>query len=206
MGGKAGAGCLLAVVAATVCAAPSGGAAGAASAPEHTTGVAVVGGSTQGPRRGLLVEAQAATSSLRRVGVRFERGVAIHVKRRAVPYTFARYFLGSGRDSKELGGRLLVPAGKGSGRIRLRFRPIHNGFTQPAPVTAVLRTGGTPSLVISGLPRTALWMELFTKGAGSRGTRATVCENDEVRYSGSMRIRLRSGVRVTRDVSGGFTC
>jgi hypothetical protein len=166
----------------------------------------LVGVSSQAPRQGLLVRAETSTSSLRRITIRFDRGVAIRLKRRDTAYDFAHYYFGESRDSVQFGGRLQVPAGKATGRFALRFRSIDSDVTRPAKVTAVLRTGSTPSLVISGIPSSAKAFSLRSVGAGRRGTKATSCERHFVRYSGTMRITLRSGARKRGDATGGFTC
>jgi hypothetical protein len=167
--------------------------------PETAMYFASVGGSSGHPRRGLVVRACTPESSLARITVRFSRGAEIRLRRRDSAYDFARYFIGP-----ELGGTLRVPAGKASGRFRLRFEA--NRQTEPAPVRAMLRTGRKPSLVISGLPAEAKEFTLSTVGAGDRGTRATRCRRGMVSYSGTMRIRLSSGARDHGDASGGFSC
>jgi hypothetical protein len=153
------------------------------------------------PRRGLSVQACTPESSLARITVRFTKGAAIRLERRRRAYAFARYWIGPNRD---LGGTLLVPADRRAGRFELRFRA--NGQTQPAPVTAMLRTGRRPSLVITDLPADTAEFQLSTVGAGTRGTRATSCEREMVTYTGTMRVVLDSGARARGDASGGFAC
>jgi hypothetical protein len=128
-------------------------------------------------------------------------GAEIRLKRRGRAYDFARYFVGPNRDR---GGTLRVRAGRASGRFRLRYAA--NGETEPAPVRAMLRTGRRPSLVISGFPPDATELTLSTVGAGTRGTRATWCRREMVRYRGTMRILLASGARDRGDASAGFSC
>jgi hypothetical protein len=124
----------------------------------------------------------------------------------AATAAYAKYYLGQERDTVEFGGRLLVPIGKASGRFRLRFRPLRNGYTRPAPVTAILRTGRRPSLVISELPADTTVFRLSTRGAGTRATRATFCRREFVSHTGRMRIVLTSGARARGDASGGYVC
>jgi hypothetical protein len=169
--------------------------------PETPMYSAFVGGGMRNPRRGMSLFACTPESSLARITVRFSKGAAIRLKRRDEAYDFARYWIGPNRES---GGTLQVPAGKALGRFRLRFRA--NEQTEPARVRAVLRTGRKPSLVISGLPADATELRLSTVGAGFRGTRATWCRREMVRYRGTMRIVLRSGDRARGDASGGFAC
>jgi hypothetical protein len=47
---------------------------------------------------------------------------------------------------------------------------------------------------------------LSTLGVGTRATRATFCRDGSVRYSGGMRIGLRSRTVARRNASGGYTC
>jgi hypothetical protein len=197
---------VVAVGATSACAATAGATGERSSAAGRTSGSALVGTSPDEPRRGLRVRAESSKSSLRRISIRFDRGVAIRLKRRDTAYDFAHYHLGESRDTVQFGGRLQVPPGKASGRFALRFRSIENDVTQPAKVRAVLRTGSRPSLVISGLPESASAFSLDGVGAGRRGTRATVCERSFVRYAGTMWITLRSGARTRGDATGGFTC
>jgi hypothetical protein len=190
-----------AVVAAVACA------TAAVASSERPRGVASLG--SEGGRDlriGLTLEAEAPESSLRRISVRFVKGAEVSLKRREKAYDYAVYWLGHTRDTKEFGGRLQVPAGKAGGRFKLRFRNPRGDFTQPAPVTAMLRTGRRPSLVITGLPPDTQVFELNTVGAGDRGTRATFCEDERVRYRGRMRFVLESGDRVRGDASGSFVC
>jgi hypothetical protein len=191
-----------------VIAAVVGVSAGAAASPQELRlrGAVEVGGRGPDAKRGLTVEAETDRSSLRRVSVSFRKGVAVRLQGREKPYAYAKYYLGQVRDTVEFGGRLLVPAGKVSGRVELLFEPLHNGVTRPAPVKASLRTGRRPSLVITGLPADATEFRLSTLGAGTRATRATFCRDDTVRYSGAMRIGLRSGTVARRDASGSYTC
>ena len=169
--------------------------------PETPMYSARVGGGPQHPKRGLGVLACTPESSLARISVRFTKGAEIRLERRRRPYAFARYWLGPNRD---FGGTLQVPANTRAGRFKLRFKA--NGQTQPAPVTARLRTGRKPSLVITGLPADTTEFQLSTVGAGTRGTRATRCRRETVSYTGTMRIVLESGARVREDASGGFAC
>ena len=169
--------------------------------PESAMYSASLGGDHRHPRRGLSVQACTPESSLARITIRFSKGAEIRLKRRGKAYDFARYWIG---PNKDLGGTLQVPANKRAGRFTLRFQA--NGQTQPAPVTARLRTGRKPSLVITGLPAETAEFQLTTVGAGTRGTRTTSCEREMVRYSGTMRILLGSGARARRDASGRFAC
>jgi hypothetical protein len=191
-----------------VTAAAVGVAAGAAASPQKLRLRGAVGVGSRGPdgKRGLTLEAETDRSSLRRISVSFSKGVEVRLPRRDKPYAYAKYYLGQVRDTVKFGGRLLVPAGKASGRVKLRFEPLHEGVTQPAPVKATLRTGHKPSLVITGLPADATVFRLSTVGVGTRATRATFCRDGSVRYSGGMRIVLRSGTLARRDASGGYTC
>jgi hypothetical protein len=152
------------------------------------------------------MEAETGRSSLARITVRLRKGAEVRLPRRDKPYAYAKYYLGQTRDTVEFGGLLLVPAGKASGRFRLRFQPLHNGFTQPAPVRATLRTGRRPSLVIAGLPADTAVFRLSTLHAGTRGTQATFCRDDFVSYSGTMRILLRSGAQAPGQATGGYAC
>jgi hypothetical protein len=178
--------------------------ASAAMAAQRPRALADLG--TEGDRKGLVVEAEAPESSLKRISVRFTRGAEVRLKRREEAYNYAEYWLGHTRDTKEFGGRLQIPAGKASGRFKLRFRNPRGDFTEPAPVTAMLRTGRRPSLVITGIPADTQVFQLTTVGAGDRATRATTCEDDRVRYRGRMRLVLVSGDRVRGDASGSFDC
>ena len=191
---------------AAVVGATAGAAGGHASAAERPTGVTVLASEGPDARRGLTMDAETPRSSLARISVRFLEGVEVRLRRREEPYTYANYYLGQARDTVQFGGRLLVPAGKASGRIRLHFRPLRNGPTRPAPVTAILRTGRRPSLVISGLPADTTVFRLSTRGAGTQSTRATLCRRKSVSYTGRMRIMLRSGARARGDASGGYSC
>jgi hypothetical protein len=181
----------------------------AAAAPETTErprGDASLGSYGRDGRHGLTVDAETRESSLKRISVRFVRGAEIRLERRSRAYDFAAFWLGETTDSRALGGRLQVPAGKASGRFELRFRRLRNGFTQPAPVTARLRTGRKPSLVITGLPAGTTGFHLITRGAGTRGTKATFCKDEFVRYRGTMRIVLASGARGPGDATGRYSC
>jgi hypothetical protein len=162
---------------------------------------AFLGGDDRHPRRGLFVQACTPASSLTRITVRFRKGAEIRLKRHGKAYDFARYWIGSNKD---LGGTLQVPARKSASRFRLRFEA--NGQTQPAPVTARLRTGRRPSLVITGLPAETAEFALRTVGSGTKGTRSTRCERETVRYTGTVRVVLASGARARGDASGAFTC
>jgi hypothetical protein len=153
------------------------------------------------PRRGMSLLACTPESNLERISVRFTRGAEIRLQRRRRAYAFARYWIG---PNLELGGTLRVPANRRGGRFELRFRA--NGQTQPAPVTAILRTGRKPSLVITDLPADTAEFQLNTVGAGTRATRATLCRRQTVSYTGTMRVVLGSGDRAKGDASGGFTC
>lgn len=191
---------------AAVVGATAGAAGGRTTAAERPKGVAVLASKGPDSRRGLTVDAETPRSSLARISVRFLEGVEVRLRQREEPYTYANYYLGQSRDTVQFGGRLLVPAGKASGRIRLRFRPLRSGQTRPAPVTAILRTGRSPSLVISGLPADATVFRLSTRGAGTQSTRATLCRRHSVIWTGKMRITLRSGARARGDASGGYSC
>jgi hypothetical protein len=169
--------------------------------PDSAMYYASLGGEERHPRRGLSVLACTPESSLDRITVRFSKGAEIRLKRRGKAYDFARYWIG---PNKDLGGTLQVPANTRAGRFRLRFQT--NGRTQPAPVTARLRTGRKPSLVITGLPADTAEFQLTTVGAGTKGTRTTWCERELVRYTGTMRIVLGSGDRARGDASGSFMC
>jgi hypothetical protein len=195
----------VAAVAAVVCVG-AGAAGGRTAAAERVRGSASVGSEGSDGKRGLTLEAETERSSLARITVRFRKGAEVRLRRRDEPYTYAKYYLGQSRDTVEFGGRLRVPAGKASGRFRLGAQPLHNGYTKPAPVTAILRTGRRPSLVITGLPEDATVFRLSTLGAGTRGTRATYCRRHLVSYAGSMRILLRSGTRASGDATGGYVC
>ena len=129
---------------AAVVGATAGAAGGRTTAAERPKGVAVLASKGPDSRRGLTVDAETPRSSLARISVRFLEGVEVRLRQREEPYTYANYYLGQSRDTVQFGGRLLVPAGKASGRIRLRFRPLRSGITRPAPVTAILRTGRRP--------------------------------------------------------------
>jgi hypothetical protein len=195
----------LMVVVAVGAAGAAGGRAGDAlvacgeEPPETAMYSASLGG--RDPRRGLSVLACTPESSLARITVRFSEGAEIRLRRRGEAYAFARYWIGPNRDR---GGTLQVPANRRAGRFKLRFKA--NGQTQPAPVTAMLRTGRRPSLVIRGLPADTAELQLSTVGAGTRATRATLCRREMVSYTGTMRVVLASGARARGDASGGFTC
>jgi hypothetical protein len=197
---------LLVVGVATI-AAVAGATAGAAPGPTGgPSGDASLGSYGRDARRGLTIDAETPESSLKRISVRFEKGAEIRLRRREKAYDYAAYWVGDTPDSRAFGGRLQVPAGKSSGRFKLRFRRLRNGFTQPAPVTAMLRTGRKPSLVIRGLPADATGFHLATRGAGTRGTKATFCRDEFVRYRGTMRIVLASGARGRGDATSRYSC
>jgi hypothetical protein len=191
---------------AAVFTATDGAAGGRTEAAERPKGNVSVGSHGRDARRGLTMDAETPRSSLARISVRLTRGAEIRLRRRDEPYPYAKYYLGRTGDTVEFGGRLLVPAGKASGRFRLRFRPLRNGVTPPAPVTAILRTGRRPSLVITGLPADTTVFRLSTLGAGTRSTRATFCRDEFISYTGRMQIVLSSGARARGDASGGYIC
>jgi hypothetical protein len=182
------------------------GAAGGRTPADRVSGNVSVGGLGRDARQGLTMEAETGRSSLSRITVRLRAGAEVRLRPRDKPYAYAKYYLGQTRDTVEFGGMLLVPAGKASGRFVLGVRPLHNGVTRPARVTATLRTGPRPSLVISGLPADTTAFRLSTLHAGTRGTRATHCREDFVSYSGSMRILLRSGRHESGDATGRYVC
>jgi hypothetical protein len=188
------------------CVATAGPTGARTAAAERGNGSASVGGEGGDARRGLTLDAETSRSSLARISVRFRKGAEVRLRRRDEAYTYARYYLGQTRDTVQFGGRLLVPARHGSDRFRLRFRPLRNGSTQPARVTAILRTGRKPSLVIKAFPADTTVFRLITVGAGDRGTRATFCRRERVRYAGRMRIVLSTGARMPGDASGGYVC
>jgi hypothetical protein len=191
---------------AAACGATAAAAGERSEGTERPRGNAAVGSRGPDAKRGLTLDAETPRSSLARISVRFLKGAEVRLPRRDEPYAFAQYYLGQTRDTVEYGGQLLVPAGKASGRFKLRFRPIRSDVTRPSRVTAVLRTGRKPSLVITGLRADATVFRLSTLGAGTRGTRATFCRRNFVSFDGSMRIVLRSGARARGDASGGYVC
>jgi len=136
-------------------------------------------------RRGESLEATSANRAISRISMRWTSGVTARVRRStrsSRPQVFARVVVLTA-DLTRLQGSLRIPAGRSTGRFEL-------DATENLEVTATLRTGPQPSLVLRDLPPQTRLVVLRTAGWGS----------DVFRKSGPC-VERRVGVRGSVAVS-----
>jgi hypothetical protein len=109
-------------------------------------------------------------------------------------------------NDQPIAGFLKLPAGNGTGSIKLTSEPQPNGLRY-APLSVVVRTGAHPSVVITGFPAGTTELQMITGAAGTAGTRVTApCKKHIQRWRGSMLITLASGAHEDGLVDNGFSC
>jgi hypothetical protein len=155
-------------------------------------------------RLGYSGEAKARTSSLSRVRFRWDSGVAVAFGASTAARGYGAYELTV--NDQTLAGFLKLPAGSGSGSIKLTSEAQPNGLPY-APLSVVVGTGAHPTVVVTGFPAGTTELQMSTGDAGTAGTRVTApCKNHIQRWHGSMLITLASGAHEDGLVDNGFSC
>ncbi|MCW3013939.1 MAG: hypothetical protein JWO02_1031 [Solirubrobacterales bacterium] len=152
---------------------------------------------------GYSAEAKARTSSLSRVRFRWDSGVAVKFGASRAARSYGGYQLSV--NNHTLAGFLRLPAGKGTGSIKLTSEAQPN--LPYASLAVVVGTGTHPTVVITGFPAGTTEVQMSTGDAGSAGTRVSAaCKQHLKRWRGSMLITLASGAHENGLVDNGCAC